>query len=111
MAVEEGAENVNGSDLEATGSVLVEGYRFVNDLIGGNDAAKVLVNALRRAWRFKRNNVQCLRLECQKLAKDTESGKLYVCKGCKVARYCSRHCQKIDWKSRRRHKISCHSFV
>ncbi|KZV74877.1 hypothetical protein PENSPDRAFT_647650 [Peniophora sp. CONT] len=30
---------------------------------------------------------------------------LLICKGCQQARYCSRECQKIDWKER--HRVEC----
>jgi hypothetical protein len=40
---------------------------------------------------------------CQKCGKHT---RLFQCSVCKKARYCSRSCQKADWKPR--HKAECH---
>eukprot|EP01083_Nonionella_stella_P165170 548862_1 len=34
--------------------------------------------------------------------KDNPDKKLYLCEGCKEMRYCSRHCQKLDWGNTRR---------
>ena len=41
-------------------------------------------------------------MKCVTCLVDAEKG--FVCSGCKVAVYCSRNCQKSDW---RRHKPSC----
>lgn len=39
-------------------------------------------------------------------SKGGEKGKLLTCKGCRKATYCSKECQKKDWKQ---HKITCRS--
>ncbi|KAF8878364.1 hypothetical protein CPB84DRAFT_1688354, partial [Gymnopilus junonius] len=40
---------------------------------------------------------------CMTCGKDAQSD-LKVCSGCKVAKYCSKQCQKEDWKN---HKKEC----
>ncbi|KAH7909889.1 hypothetical protein BJ138DRAFT_168268 [Hygrophoropsis aurantiaca] len=41
--------------------------------------------------------------EC--ISRDETSPELYRCSGCLTVKYCSRHCQRTDWK--RRHKSHC----
>ena len=56
----------------------------------------------RAAWEEKKREMQCLWKKCNVRAKDMDKDKLYKCSRCKVARYCSRRCQKKDWN------IGCH---
>eukprot|EP01084_Bolivina_argentea_P074379 134928_1 len=39
-----------------------------------------------------------------------KKAKFYICKGCHLVYYCSKHCQKIDWL-RNDHKTFCNSVV
>ena len=68
-----------------------------------------IVNIQHKIWKMKRENMKCLWSECDKRAKDLRSGKLHKCKGCGVARYCSKYCQKRDWKYGT-HKRICDKF-
>ena len=61
-------------------------------------------------WNSSKKEMQCLWVECDKKAKDMRSGKLSKCKRCGVARYCSKYCQKRDWKYGN-HKLICNKFV
>lgn len=36
-------------------------------------------------------------------ARNSNSASLRVCEGCGVARFCSKHCQKVDWKGEHRY--------
>eukprot|EP01084_Bolivina_argentea_P214278 363801_1 len=58
----------------------------------------------KEVWNLKRNDVQCQYQLCTVRRKDILDGKLFKCKGCRTARYCSKHCQKCDWKN---HKKYC----
>lgn len=42
---------------------------------------------------------------CQCCGYDQETPKLPLCGNCKAVRYCSKECQRVDWK--RRHKQLC----
>ena len=53
---------------------------------------------------LKWSNVRCQNSRCGLLRERKSDGKLYKCKSCGVARYCSRMCQKYDWKT---HKPLC----
>jgi hypothetical protein len=43
---------------------------------------------------------------CARKAARDGSGKLFTCAGCKKAQYCSKQCQKTDWK-KYKHKEEC----
>ena len=49
-------------------------------------------------------DVTCWSDECPSDYDDLEQVRLQVCKGCRVARYCSRECQSVDWA---RHRAQC----
>ncbi len=46
-------------------------------------------------------SVKCHNYQCWK---DPSPGQLQFCAGCKLARYCSKGCQKQSWKD---HKVYC----
>ena len=50
-------------------------------------------------------NPTCGNKKCCKAISRNKNGVKHTCKGCKVIMYCSRYCQKIDWK--RNHKQEC----
>ena len=45
--------------------------------------------------------------KCRNCNKKKNDTKLYSCKRCFSVKYCSKHCQKIDWKE---HKLHCVLF-
>lgn len=57
-----------------------------------------------RIYKIKRNDTQCQNIKCSKRRKNTD--KFYKCRKCKVIRYCSKKCQKIDWNMYN-HKSIC----
>ena len=68
-----------------------------------------------KSWMFElgdvtKQSMQCLWIKCDKKAKDLEDGQLRKCSRCRVARYCSKQCQKRDWKYGQ-HKEICNAFV
>ena len=55
-------------------------------------------------WNQKWMNMKCARIGCK--VRRIDNDKLYKCKKCKVVRYCSKRCQKIDWNMND-HKKHC----
>ena len=47
------------------------------------------------------NDIECQRSGCAKTKRDAKKCKedWYQCSRCKYARYCSKHCQKVDWNT------------
>ena len=58
-------------------------------------------------WREKWMDMGCARVGCKVKRKDSDH--LYKCKKCRVVRYCSKRCQKIDWK-KNHHAMYCGRF-
>ena len=75
-----------------------------------SDWADNIVRVQGIAWEMMKQNMECLWRKCDKQAKDFETGRLHKCKRCRVARYCSKSCQKRDWKYGY-HKELCDKFV
>ena len=62
---------------------------------------------IKRSKRMKLKSIECQWRGCnQRINGDTKFKK---CKGCKMVRYCSRKCQKLDWKLN--HKHICHLLL
>eukprot|EP01084_Bolivina_argentea_P051391 94530_1 len=63
---------------------------------------------------LKFDNVECQWRKCEKRKVDMKqkcSVKMWKkCKGCKVVRYCSKHCQKLDW-NKGSHKEVCKKLL
>ena len=74
------------------------------------DIGCYLINLGEKVWKLKRKEMKCLWNECDNMAKCFVSEKLLKCKGCLVARYCSKSCQKNDWKYGY-HKEICKKLV
>eukprot|EP01083_Nonionella_stella_P046948 125709_1 len=55
---------------------------------------------------LKQNVSSCHWEKCNK----TEVSKYHLCSGCRIATYCSKKCQKQDWK-RNRHKLICQTYT
>lgn len=51
----------------------------------------------------KKKDAQCI--VCH-IDKNRNKGKMSKCSRCKTSKYCSKHCQKIDWKLA--HRLVCH---
>ena len=65
-----------------------------------------------KKWRVKRNDMKCLYYKCKRqrsINGEEPAWTLRKCKGCRVARYCSKSCQKKDWKFGH-HKEICAKF-
>ena len=62
-----------------------------------------IIEASRNVYFNKWRYVRCGNVSCNKLRISTPNG-LKKCVNCKCVRYCSRKCQKIDWKN---HKEIC----
>ena len=54
-------------------------------------------------YRFVMEHVECGNKHCTKKIENKELI-LKVCKGCMSKRYCSKHCQNLDWI---KHKLIC----
>ena len=63
-----------------------------------------------KVWIMKKREIECSWKGCNIKAKDVVNGKLYKCTKCRVARYCSKYCQKRDWKYGN-HKHICKKLV
>ena len=68
---------------------------------------------------FERHNQRLFRLEfhrkfrcaaCNKQQLNWPRDKLKICKGCNMARYCSKKCQKYDWV-RNKHRLICRGLI
>ena len=57
----------------------------------------------KKIWKEKWMNTKCGNIKCNNKRIDV---RLYKCKRCKIIRYCSKHCQKVDW-NRFGHKRDC----
>eukprot|EP01084_Bolivina_argentea_P138347 243583_1 len=54
----------------------------------------------------KWNTMQCQNGKCNRKRCDRKNRKFYKCKMCRIARYCSKKCQKYDW-NKGHHKLYC----
>ena len=68
---------------------------------------ETVMNLGEQVWNTKWNSVKCQNFACDKKRTDVE--KFYKCKKCRVIRYCSKRCQKMDW-NRDNHKRYCRKF-
>ena len=92
---------------------LIERLVIYNEIIQGNDD-KVLNGKYRRYLKMRKKD-KCMRLEaiecqwkyCKK--RNRNKGKFRKCKGCRLCRYCSKTCQKLDW-NKGCHKQICALF-
>ena len=76
----------------------------------GRERRDIIKRTILKAKDETEKSMKCLWIECDKSAKDLEDGKLQKCSRCRVARYCSKECQKRDWKYGQ-HKEICNAFV
>jgi hypothetical protein len=51
----------------------------------------------------------CSNVKCSLPERRVERSKMMTCSGCSMVHYCSRECQKDDWKTR--HKKHCNNFA
>ncbi|KAG1811871.1 uncharacterized protein BJ212DRAFT_1373732 [Suillus subaureus] len=70
--------------------------------ISVQQAARQILNICRKTSPLPFYEQKCANLECPY---DNDKRPHYRCCGCFVARYCSRSCQRTDWKSR--HRTAC----
>ncbi|KAG1732722.1 hypothetical protein EDB19DRAFT_1250642 [Suillus lakei] len=67
-----------------------------------HQAARQILNICRKTSPLPFYEQKCANVECPY---DNDKRPHYRCRGCFVARYCSRGCQRTDWKSR--HRTAC----
>merc|ERR1712173_185023 len=95
---------VNGTEPFNTGMqlsliVLKENW-YLNQMY---DHSSVLIE---QTWKQKWMDMRCANIGCNVQRNDKE---LRICKGCRAVRYCSKKCQKVDWK-KNNHKRICREF-
>eukprot|EP01084_Bolivina_argentea_P032000 59203_1 len=74
------------------------------------DSSRMYQQLRKFAIKYKKistQNMQCHWRFCAKRRKHVK--KLYKCVKCRVSRYCSKKCQKLDWKNGC-HKILCAKY-
>eukprot|EP01083_Nonionella_stella_P014195 39920_1 len=74
---------------------LLKTYALFKKMVYLNATYYKFMQAAKEVFELKWNNMQCQNQLC---AVKRYNKKLRKCKLCKVARYCSTKCQKIDWK-------------
>ena len=78
-------------------ALFVEGY--LNTVYDNSD------NKMRQTYTAHK---VCAYLNCNKLKTKKNKIKMKICKGCMLVYYCSRNCQKRDWKSK--HRKQCQTL-
>eukprot|EP01084_Bolivina_argentea_P202850 346511_1 len=80
------------------------------DVLKNNVQRKMMINSIwvqvHNDYTVRWRNMMCHNSKCAIQRKCTKHSKLYKCKSCRITRYCSKQCQKIDW-NRNNHKKYC----
>eukprot|EP01084_Bolivina_argentea_P245442 410934_1 len=86
--------------------MLIQSFLILEDINQAKTLYESYLVFAKNVYETKRNDMQCQNSKCKIQRRDKNMRK---CKGCHVARYCSKKCQKYDWNANM-HRMYCNQL-